>query len=83
MYIFGHHMVAALTQLTGISSSITFNLGVALVAALAAVGVFGLVYNLLVVRARPSVAAICLPSRCSPAMPTVFPMNSFPRLKMP
>jgi YYY domain-containing protein len=58
MYIFGHHMVAALTQLTGISSSITFNLGVALVAALAAVGVFGLVYNLLVVRVRPGVAVL-------------------------
>jgi YYY domain-containing protein len=58
MYIFGHHMVAALTKLTGLSSGITFNLGVALVAALAAVGVFGLVYNLLVVRVRPGMAVL-------------------------
>jgi len=52
MYIFGHHMVAALTQLSGLSSTMTFNLGVALMPALAAVAVFGLVYNLLVARAR-------------------------------
>jgi YYY domain-containing protein len=52
MYIFGHHIVAALTKLTGIASSATFNLGVALMAALAAVAVFGLVFNLLATRAR-------------------------------
>ena len=52
MYIFGHHMVALLTQLSGLSSSMTFNLGVALMPALAAAAVFGLVYNLLIARAR-------------------------------
>src|SRR4030042_415867 len=39
MYIFGHHMGAALTKLTGIASSAAFNLGVALMDALAAGGV--------------------------------------------
>jgi len=58
MYIFGHHIVAALTQLTGLSSGITFNLGVALIAALAAVGVFGLVYNLLIERANARTAVL-------------------------
>lgn len=58
MYIFGHHIVGALTKLTGLSSSITFNLGVALMAALAAVGAFGLVYNLLVTRARARTAVL-------------------------
>jgi uncharacterized membrane protein len=52
MYIFGHQMVAFLTKLTGIASSATFNLAVALMPALAAVGIFGLVFNLLVTRAR-------------------------------
>ena len=28
-------------------------------------------------------SAICAPVRCSPAMPTVFPVISFPFLKMP
>ncbi len=58
MYIFGHHMIATLTELTGISSAITFNLGVALIAALAAIGAFGLVYNLLIVRARARTAIL-------------------------
>ncbi|OGR97556.1 MAG: hypothetical protein A2V88_15660 [Elusimicrobia bacterium RBG_16_66_12] len=58
MYIFGHIMVAALTKLTGLSSAITFNLGIALAAALAAVAVFGLVHNLLIVRARPHIAVL-------------------------
>ncbi len=58
MYIFGHIMVAALTKLTGLSSAITFNLGLALAAALAAVAVFGLVHNLLIVRARPHTAVL-------------------------
>jgi YYY domain-containing protein len=59
MYIFGHHMVALLTQVTGIASSATFNLGVALMPALAAVGVFGLVFNLLATRARFRTAVLC------------------------
>ena len=45
-YYFGHLMVAVLTKLTGISSSVAFNLGASMVAALAAAGAFGLVFGL-------------------------------------
>jgi YYY domain-containing protein len=48
-YYFGHLIVATLTKLTGIPSSITFNLARALVAALIAVGGFGIVYNLVAI----------------------------------
>jgi len=48
-YYFGHLIVATLTKLTGIPSSITFNLGAALIAALVAVGGFGIVYNLVAI----------------------------------
>ena len=45
-YYFGHLMVATLTKLSGISSAITFNLSLALMFALAAIGAFSIVYNL-------------------------------------
>ncbi len=45
-YYFGHWMMGATTKLTGISTSISYNLALALIPALAGVGVFGLVYNL-------------------------------------
>lgn len=45
-YYFGHFIVALLTKLTGVSAGIGFNLGVALLFALVAVGVFSLTYNL-------------------------------------
>ena len=47
LYHFGHMIVAMLTKLTDIPSRITFNLSLALIAALAFSGAFGLVYNLL------------------------------------
>jgi YYY domain-containing protein len=49
-YYFGHLNVATLTKLVGIPSKITFSLAKALIAALAATGAFGLVYNLIVGR---------------------------------
>ncbi len=49
-YYFGHMNVATLTELTGIPSRITFNLAIAVIVALAASGVFGIVYNLLATR---------------------------------
>ena len=49
---FGHLSVATLTTLTDVPSRITFNLSVALFTALAAVGVFGIVYNLIIEKAR-------------------------------
>ena len=45
-YHFGHLAMSGLTKLTGISSSVAYNLSVALVPALLAVASYGLVYNL-------------------------------------
>ena len=58
-YYFGYWMMGALTKLTGVASPVSFNLALALIPALAAMGMFGLVYN--VVRAeadrlRPALA---------------------------
>ncbi|MBI4791020.1 MAG: hypothetical protein HY782_28655 [Chloroflexi bacterium] len=46
-YYFGYVIMAMLTMLGGISSSIAFNLAIALLFALAATGAFGLTYNLI------------------------------------
>ena len=46
-YYFGHFAMALLTKLTGIASSISYNLSVALVSALAATATFGIVFNLI------------------------------------
>lgn len=46
-YYFGYVVVSALTKLTGLTTSVTFYLGLSLMAALAAVTAFGLVYNLI------------------------------------
>ncbi|MFQ6013924.1 MAG: DUF2298 domain-containing protein [Anaerolineae bacterium] len=57
-YYFGYFMMAVLTKLSGIASSITYNLAIALLFALTVTGSFSLVYNL-VARANqghPSVA---------------------------
>jgi YYY domain-containing protein len=45
-YYFGHLMMATLTKLAGTDSSVTFNLYVALIFALTAIGAFSIVYNL-------------------------------------
>ena len=45
-YYFGHFMMAFLTKLTAIPSSISYNLSIALIPALVAAGAFSLVYNL-------------------------------------
>ncbi|SVC39500.1 uncharacterized protein METZ01_LOCUS292354, partial [marine metagenome] len=45
-YYFGHFMIAFLTQLSGVTSNVGYNMGVSLVPALVAAGAFGLVYNL-------------------------------------
>ena len=45
-YYFGHFMMAFLTKLTAIPSSVSYNLSIALIAALAAGGVFCLALNL-------------------------------------
>ena len=45
-YYFGYLMMATLTKLTGIASSISFNLSLALLFALTTIGAFSIVYNL-------------------------------------
>jgi len=45
-YYFGYLMMAVLTRLSGVPSSIAFNLGIALLFALTVTGAFSLVYNL-------------------------------------
>ncbi len=46
-YYFGYVMVAMLAKLTATTGGVAFNLAVSLVFALAALGIYGLVYNLL------------------------------------
>ena len=46
-YYFGYIMIAMLTMLSGVASSIAFNLAIALLFALAATGAFGLAYDLI------------------------------------
>jgi len=46
-YYFGHLMMAGLTKLTGIPSSISYNLSLALVPALVSAAIYGLAYNLI------------------------------------
>jgi uncharacterized membrane protein len=52
-YYFGYVMMAMLAQLTSVAGSIAFNLGIALIFALSAIGAYGLVYDLLVARFPP------------------------------
>jgi YYY domain-containing protein len=49
-YYFGYVLVAMLAQLSAVPASVAFNLGLAMVFALTAIGSFGLVYNLLAAR---------------------------------
>jgi uncharacterized membrane protein len=58
LYHFGHVMIGALTMFTGLRTGVTFNLGLALIGALSAIAIFGLVYNLLIGRGRPLAAVV-------------------------
>ena len=57
-YYFGHFTMAFLTQLTGIASSTAYNLSVSLVPAMAAIGAFGLVNNLIRLSGGSRLAAL-------------------------
>jgi YYY domain-containing protein len=46
-YYFGYLIMAALTNLTGLGTNVTFFLSLSLVAAMAATAIFGVVYNLI------------------------------------
>ncbi len=51
-YYFGYWMMGAVSQLTGVVPSVSYNLALALVPALAAMAMFGLVFNLVRSEAR-------------------------------
>lgn len=51
-YYFGYVFVGMLAKITGVVGSIAFNLGVALIFALAAVGSYGILYDLLILRKK-------------------------------
>ncbi len=48
-YYFGYVLTAMLAALTGITGGVAFNLSISLVFALASIGAYGLVFNLLAV----------------------------------
>lgn len=45
-YYFGYWMMGALTQIAGIQSNISYNLAMSLIPAMAAVGIFGIAFNM-------------------------------------
>jgi uncharacterized membrane protein len=49
-YYFGYVLVAMLAMMTGITGGVAFNLGIALIFALSALGAYGMVFNLLSIR---------------------------------
>ena len=51
-YYFGYWMMGVVSQLTGVTASVSYNLALALVPALAAMAVFGLVFNIVRSEAR-------------------------------
>jgi YYY domain-containing protein len=55
-YYFGHLMLANLAEMTAVPARISFNLGIALIAALSVSAAFGLVFNLVVPRAKTALA---------------------------
>ena len=57
-YYFGHFIMAFLIKLTGIPSSVGYNLAVTLVPALVAMGAFGLIYNLVRLSGASRAAAL-------------------------
>ena len=46
-YYFGYWIMGVLTKLTSIPTSVTYNLSLAVIPALGAIGIFGLVYNMI------------------------------------
>lgn len=57
-YYFGYVMIAALTKLVALGTNVTFYLGLSLMAALASVTAFGLVYNMIVASRRRTAPAL-------------------------
>ena len=72
-YYFGYWMMGVLSKLTGLPSYISYNLSLALIPAMGALGIFGLVYNL--VRAESERAGRALASGLGAALLLVVVAN--------
>ncbi|MDY6916501.1 MAG: DUF2298 domain-containing protein, partial [Chloroflexota bacterium] len=57
-YYFGHMIMATLTKLTGVPAATAFNLSLALIFSLAAIGAFSIVYNLVKMSRGGDIAAV-------------------------
>ena len=51
-YYFGHTAVATMVRLTGVASSVGFNLALPMIVSLAGIGIVGVAYNLMIDRTR-------------------------------
>ncbi|MBN1145630.1 MAG: hypothetical protein JXA78_00130 [Anaerolineales bacterium] len=76
-YYFGYVLVAMLARLTSVPGALAFNLGSALVFALAAIGAYGLLYNLLTAH------RLAAPAPQDPSPSALAPPNSFRAFSRP
>ncbi|MGB2695547.1 MAG: DUF2298 domain-containing protein [Dehalococcoidia bacterium] len=70
-YYFGYLIVSIITRLSAVATSVGYNLGLAMIVALSATAVFGLVYNLATLRSESTTSE---PSDDVPARPPWRPM---------
>jgi YYY domain-containing protein len=75
-YYFGYVLTAMLAKQTGVLGSVAFNLMLALLFALSAIGAYGLLYNLLAERSKFQVPRSTSPVTChpSPVTPLLAPL---------
>ncbi len=73
-YYFGYVMTAMLAKATGTLGSVAFNLMLALVFALSAVGAYGIVFNLLVIRGNRKLKEALAPAAEKPKLPVRLPL---------
>jgi YYY domain-containing protein len=55
-YYFGYLLISIMTRLSGLATSVGFNLGLAMIVALAVTGAFGIVYNMIAPREQAAAA---------------------------
>jgi len=73
-YYFGYLLMAAVAQLSGLAPAVAYNLSLALIFALTALGVAGLVANLMLLVTRPAPGEAIAPRRPGPAELALFPL---------
>lgn len=76
-YHFGYIIVAMLTALSGVMPSVAFNLAIAMLFALTAVGAFGVVYNLIAVTNPQSLISNLFSSLLAPLFVLLGNLNGF------